>query len=63
MIMERYTKSMKKMNKEKIENLSDELRMERLSKELKEQLDRTVEIQRQLDLTIAKHFKKRTGDK
>ena len=57
---------MKKMSKEqmeKIENLSDELRMERLSKELKEQLDRTVEIQRQLDLTIAKHFKKRTGDK
>ena len=63
MIMERYTKSMKKMNKEKIENLSDELRMERLSKELKEQLDRTVEIQRQLELTIAKHCKKRTGDK
>ena len=54
---------MSKEQMEKIENLSDELRMERLSKELKKQMDRTVEIQRQLELTIDKYFKNKTGDK
>ena len=57
---------MKKMTSEqlaKVEQLSDRLRIKRLSDELKNQLEITMEIQRQLDLTVAKYSKKEEGYK
>ena len=47
----------------KVEQLSDRLRIKRLSDELKNQLEITMEIQRQLDLTVAKYSKKEEGYK